>query len=319
MTTRLRWEIGDRLSPLHAARCWAGGLPGIDSQLIRAIAEPMTQLTERLAADEVNLEAFWRCLLTHVAANHPAADDRDSCRAALAAAGVGELTLDGVTSAVHSRIAEIRLAFQDRFPKLAQQLSLRGRPLREQWEAYGPGLLRFVGKQTHEAFLPKTVTALLLSPYRGGDGDCDSASATLWIEAVLTNPIPEIPEVLRLTWLVSRIGLERECMPHPLPADKDTSDPSSAIRRTDVIGLALIPIVLQSAVELELLAPLESPPDRIATAVAAWSGHAETNVVEILHDWWNQTRQLQPAFPVSLKALDRMLPGSPSLHLGASP
>lgn len=319
MTTRLRWEIGDRLSPLHAARCWAGGLKGTDPQLVEAIAEPMTQLTERLAADEVNLEAFWRCLLTHVAANHPTVDDRDACRAALATAGVGELTLDAVTSAVHSRIAEIRLAFQERFPKLAQQLSLRGRPLREQWEAYGPGLLRFVGKQTHEAFLPKSVTALLLSPYRGGDGDCDTASGTLWIEAVLTNPVPEIPEVLRLSWLVSRIGLERACTSHPVPADQDRSGPTGAIRQTDVIGLALIPIVLQSAVELELLAPLEAAPDRIATAVAAWSGHAEPSVVEILHDWWQQTRQLRPAFPVSLKALDRMLPGSPSLHLGALP
>ncbi len=47
----------------------------------------------------------------------------------------------------------------------------------------------------------------MLSPYCGGDGELDVNSNRLWMEAVLANPVPQLPEVLRLTWLVARLGM----------------------------------------------------------------------------------------------------------------
>jgi hypothetical protein len=43
------------------------------------------------------------------------------------------------------------------------------------------------------------------------------------------------------------------------------------------------------------------------------------DVVETVGRWWSQSEELKPPFPVSLKALDRMLPGKPSLQWGATP
>lgn len=311
--TRMRWEIGDRLSPLHASRCWAAGLAGIDGGLATAMNGPLTELTQRLAADDVDLGVFWRSLVAEAAANQVGGsrEDQEFCRHALTVAGAGEWTLDSTASAVASRLAEIRITFSERFPKLAQQLSLRGRPLREQWEAVGPGLLRLIGKQTHEAFLPKGVTALLLLPYLGGGGDCDPRSGTLWIEAVLTNPVPEVPEVLRLAWLVGRIGLHRGL--HPQARTPAPVLPMAVgDRPTDLLALASIPIVLQAAAELELVPTPDTAPDRIGIAATQWCGQLPPGTIDVLTDWWKQSRELKPAFPISIKALDRMLPGDPN-------
>jgi hypothetical protein len=312
--TRLRWEIAERLSALHAARCWAAGAAGIDPAAVQKISPPLSLLTQRLAAADLDLAVFWRRLVAAAAAGR---DDLQACQQALAASGVGELALDATASAISSLLAETRFAFQERYPKLAEQLSLRARPLREQWEAYGAGLLRRVAASTHESFIPKTASVLLVSPYRGGDGDCDpSLPKKLWIEAVLTNPIAAIPEVLRLTWLVGRIGLAAQIIPPVSLTPGEVDDPCA--RGFDVLSLALVPITLDAAAHLELgPSPAESP-QLIATAAEAWNGSVDPEVIQAVQRWWSQSLELAPPFPVALKALDRMLPGKPSLQFGSA-
>jgi hypothetical protein len=307
--TRIRWEIGDKLSPLHAARCWAAGAPGIDSGLVAKIAEPLAELTKRLAASELDLELFWSRLIV---ASASGSSDQDACRTALNAAGIGELGLDACASAVLTCLADTRLAYQERFPKSTQQLSLRARPIREQWDGYGAGLLRRIAKKTHESFIPKSAVCVLLSPYRGGDGDCDSTSSTLWIEAVLTNPVPSVPEVLRLTWLLTRIGMSAMVLPTEVVGENEDRE-----RASMVVALAGLPVVLDAACYLEMTQSPAVTAGLIDSAMQAWFGPMEPAVVEILDKWWSQSEELQPPFPVALKALDRMLPGKPSLQLGA--
>jgi hypothetical protein len=311
--TRLRWEIGDRLSPLHAARCWAAGAPGIDPLAVQKITAPLALLTQRLAAAEIDLAVFWRQLVVAAAAGD---DDLQATRGALCAAGLGELAIDATAAAISSLLADTRLAFQERYPKLADQLSLRARPLREQWEAYGAGLLRRIASSTHESFIPKTATVLLVSPYRGGDGDCHPAAKKLWIEAVLANPIAEVPEVLRLGWLVARLGLAAQMLPAEPPGVGEPQE--RAARSFNVLSLALVPITLEAAAHLDLGPSPSQAPLLIATAAEAWNGSVDPLVVEALQRWWSQSQQLKPPFPIALKALDRMLPGEPSLQLGKS-
>lgn len=307
--TRIRWEIGDKLSPLHAARCWAAGASGIDPTLATKIAEPLAELTKRLAAAELDLESFWSHLIAAAASG---SNDQDACRAALMAAGIGELGLDPCASATLTCLADTRLAYQERFPKSSQQLSLRARPIREQWDGYGAGLLRRIAKKTHESFIPKSADCVLLSPYRGGDGDCDPATSTLWIEAVLTNPVPSVPEVLRLTWLLTRIGIGTMVL--PTPASDDTENRA---RASLVVALAGLPVVLDAACYLEMTQSPTVTASLIDIAIQTWFGPMESAVVDVLDKWWSQSEELKPPFPVALKALDRMLPGKPSLQQGA--
>jgi hypothetical protein len=309
--TRIRWEISDKLSPLHAARCWAAGLRGIDPALNEKVAQPLAELTKRLAALEVDLETFWSRL---VATGATGATDQDACRLALVSAGLGELTFDTSASAILNGLADTRLAYQERYPKSSQQLSLRARPIREQWDGYGAGLLRRIAKKTHESFIPKTVTCVLLSPYRGGDGNCDPTTATLWMEAVLTNPVATVPEVLRLVWLITRIGIGARV----LPIEGGGAAGENPMRAATVLALASLPVVLDAACYLEMTQSPTVTAALIDSAIQAWFGPMESTVVETVEKWWSQSEQLNPPFPVALKALDRMLPGKPSLQLGAS-
>ncbi len=189
--TRLKWIPGDRLTVIHAARNYLAGVESVDPSIHRLISDSLGDLYDRLLAAEIDMTVFWRRLQCAVAAGD---DDQSACSAALLAAGCSPLASDQVASAITSKLTDLRLGYQQRQPKLAEQLTLRSRPLREQWDGFGGGLTKRIAKLTHESFIPKSATVLMLSPYCGGDGELDVDSSRLWMEAVLANPVPQLPK-----------------------------------------------------------------------------------------------------------------------------
>jgi len=311
--TRLRWTTGERLTPIHAASCFALGARSVDDSIARGIAAPMAELNSRLAAADIDLSLFWKRLETAVAAGD---SDFVACSSSLIDAGCSSLAIDATANAIVSQLADIRLIHNERYPKLAEQLALRGRPIREHWDGYGAGLLKRIGKLTHPSFLPKNVAVQLVSPYRGGDGGLDVSGSRVWIEAVLTNPIPEIPEVLRLNWLIAQIGLIEALSAGP---DDSRGDPLVAPARLPrVASLATMALTLEAAAYLELIAtPLVSLSSMFANAAAAWRLQADSETLDVLANWWKQFQDLQTPPPVALKALDRMLHPEPAFKQGA--
>ncbi len=309
MMTRLRWLTGDRLTPIHAARSYATGIQGVDELATRQLAPAMNEFNSRLAAAEVDFSVFWQRLFFGVASG---LSDSAACSLALTDAGCSPLAIDTLAGALTSQLADLRLAYAERYPKMVEQLTLRGRPLREQWDGFGAGLLNRIGKLTHPSFLPKSVTAILLSPYCGGVGGLDATASRLWIEAVLTNPCPEVPEVLRLVWLLSQLGLI-EAMTSG--TEDSQGDPWVAPTRLNrVAALAMLPLTLDAGSHLELIPPPPSSlPPLFAKAAQTWRLAVDELTLEKLASWWRQFQDLQTPPPVALKALDRML------HPDASP
>ncbi len=306
--TRLRWITGERLTPIHAACCFAGGIRSVDESIERGIAVPMAELNSRLAAADIDFAIFWQRLMTAVAAGE---SDVEACSNSLIAAGCSSLSTDATASAIASQIADIRMVHNERYPKLAEQLALRARPIREHWDGYGAGLLKRIGKLTHPSFLPKNIAAQLVSPYRGGDGGIDASASRIWIEAVLTNPIPEIPEVLRVTWLVAQVGLIEALSAGP---EDSRGDPLVAPARLPrVAALATLAITLEAASYLELIS---TPADMLglmfATAAKAWRLKTDGETLDVLTHWWEQFKDQQTPPPVAFKALDRMLHPEPA-------
>lgn len=301
--TRLRWTTGERLSPIHAARCFALGIRGVDGAIVSGIEAPVAELSNRLAAAEIDLALFWQRLMSSAAAGE---SDFDACVAALTAAGCSSLSLDSTASAIASRLAEVRLVHLERFPKLAEQLTLRGRPLREQWDGFGMGLLKRIGKLTHPSFLPKNATVILLSPYRGGDGGLAASAQRVWIEAMLTNPVPEIPEVIRLVWLIGQAGLTEGLSTGP--EDSRGGPWVVPARLPRVAALAMMPLVLEAASYLEMIPqPADKLSSLFASAAQAWRLGVDVSTLDALEHWWRQFQDLQTPPAVTLKALDRML------------
>jgi hypothetical protein len=301
--TRLRWTTGERLTPIHAAKCFSLGVRGVDPSIARVITEPLTELNGRLAAVDLDLNIFWSRLVRSIAGGD---SDHEACASALIAAGCSPLSIDATANAIHSQLAEIRQIHHERYPKLADQLLLRGRPLRDQWDGFGAGLLKRIGKLTHPSFLPKDITAILISPYRGGDGDLDASAGRIWIEAMLTNPVADIPEVLRLVWLVAQVGLIGALN---TGSEDSHGDPWVAPARVPrVASLAMMVLTLEAGVYLELVpSTSDSLPLMFAKAAQAWRIPMDGPTVDTLENWWRQFQDLQTTPPVTLKALDRML------------
>ena len=94
------------------------------------------------------------------------------------------------------------------------------------------------------------------------------------IEAVLTNPIPQLPETLRLA-CCSQLNLD-------LPVFSETIHGK---RLPHVAELAMIPVTLQAAEELEFLT-LTS--EAIDLALNCWNvvTPPDTDRVDILWRWW---------------------------------
>ncbi len=153
---------------------------------------------------------FWERLFAEYAIDP---GNARACEIALIDAGCSELQLEQTAGAISNRLGECRLAFQRRFPKLSEQLELRGKPLKDRWNEVGLFLLSDIAhqiwrEQPPEDWWPSRIDGLLVQPMRGGDGNYDTESRKFWVEAVLTDIDPTVPEVLRVAWLLTQIAIE---------------------------------------------------------------------------------------------------------------
>ena len=193
-------------------------------------------------------------------------------------------------------IAGIESAVRRAFPNLLDELSLRLLPLREQWEAYGPLLLQSVARWTDPRVVVSEAQVVLVYPALGGGGAAHIPFNNVHIEAVLTNPVPDLPENLRLAWLLAQLGLD-------LPA---LSDRIHGPRLPDVAALAMLPVTLQAAQDARLM---ELSPETVDLALSAWQIQTPTDVdpVDVLWRWWSTYLDTRPRWDIALTALDRML------------
>jgi hypothetical protein len=206
-------------------------------------------------------------------------------------AGCPELTADSVATAIQRRLTDIRRLVLEVYPRLAEQLDLRSRPLKEQWEARGQGLMRSIGRLSHPDLIIKRAKLILVHPVVGGACGVIPEGAWGWMEAVITNVIPGIPETVRIGWLLATLGIGHYRSNRLVQFD----------RLPELAAIASVPIVLQAAAEMELV---EDPEKLIARAIAAW----EIPVApELVLRWWDQQRDGAVPFAVGIKALDRMM------------
>ena len=132
---------------------------------------------------------------------------------------------------------------------------LRIRPLREQWEARGPGVLGRLKTILPWLKLPREVTVRLINPVVGGAGRVLS-STEIEFEAVLANPWPMLPEVVRLGWLIACMEL-----------GEDKREP-----------IGLMPAVVSAAEYVELARLDETS---LTCALQHWCGGAEVGGSEV--------------------------------------
>jgi hypothetical protein len=195
------------------------------------------------------------------------------------------------------------MEFQRRFPKLGEQLELRGRPLRERWDTVGAGLLVDVQRQLWgdcppDRWWPSKTEGLLVQPMRGGDGGCEPTASRFWIEAMLTDVDPQVPEVLRVAWLISCLAI-----------DHHLADADPLLKHA--WSLAAVPLVLTAGRQLEVIRGDELP---AGSAAQLWQ-LGDATVADKVDSWWHKNRSSPSPLPVAVKELEQLLrttsPGNP--------
>lgn len=307
--SNIRFEPAVELSVIHASFVVATGGVCNDRKTELALLGPTSEINTRLVFAMADVGAYWSGLFASVAAGQ---DARDACPAALISAGCSELQVDQTAAALGSRLDECRIAFQQRFPKLREQLELRAGPLKDRWQTYGPGLLIEVARQIWESsppddWWPDTIDCLLVQPVRGGDGGFDSGQTRVWVEAMLTDADPDVGEIFRLAFWATQVAVGRH-LDATLGRTGTPSHPedfgSGTHRRTSLPwSLGCVPIVLAAGAHVELI-PADSLP--ITKAVRLWR-LGDDAVADVIAAWWDQWGGAGAAMPVALKALERML------------
>jgi hypothetical protein len=259
-----------------------------DAGLASALAEPAVLLQEEIESAQLPSERFWRNLLGVSAGTE---NNRELAKVALVKTVGRGAAKETIEQRIAAAITAVEAAFQGYLPKLAEELPLRIGPLREQWEARGPGFVRQMGLLTDEALLVEQAEVVVIHPALGGGGEAWLPGNQVRIEGVLANPHPHLPEVVRLGWLASQLNFD-------LPA---LSDNVNAERLPRLAKLAMLPAALAAGSAVELC---QDSPDLLAAALNDWRLAAGAAV---LTQWWETYRDSHPPFAVALAALDKML------------
>jgi hypothetical protein len=294
MPLEIAWKADSRLAALHLAYCRVAKSL-IDSRELpnRLDADPLLEGCERLLL--TSQERFWDLLFQ-------LSPDSISCRELAERLCVRclapEMRSDRLTADLAGRIREAEVYFGQRYSNFAEEMKLRTRPMQEQWEAYGPGLLNQLNQFLKESLMVDSAEVYLVPPVSGGMGWAHLHTNRCHVEALLTNPDSELPEVMRLAWLLAQLDFERP----------EYSDWISTFRLRRVAGLATLPPVLLAGEELGLCTtsvPL------IHRAIELWRlelpGPKAQALAEVLSVWWQTVCSGQTRWSIALTGLDRMI------------
>ncbi|MFO1063556.1 MAG: hypothetical protein U0892_06790 [Pirellulales bacterium] len=289
----LRWIPSTELSGLHAAVTARQSLPFTNESLRAAIEEPSNRLFAAARMANLDDEQFVRHLQSQ-SLHYPGS--QELAARVLKRANPARATPDNI-SLLGAAIAECRSVFNHSFPRLAEELNLRIGPLQSMWEARGPGLLAMIGNLTEPDMIAESASVILVQPVVGGFGAAHLDTNCVHIEALLTDPLPQLPEILRLAWLLAQLQLDRPIYGEQVHGWKL---PAVAAR-------ALLPITLAAAEELQVSS---NTAPNIEAALMQWlklSSDDAAHEQNVIFAWWETQRDANYDWATALAALSAML------------
>ena len=137
---------------------------------------------------------------------------------------------------------------------------------------------------------------VLVQPWVGGYGHTDLKSNRVLLEAVLANPHADLPEVLRLGWLLAQLNVD-------LPVYSEAVSHDSLER---IAQLATLPVILTAAETVEWG---HCDQDQIERCLNCWQIETDSPpvVAEQLFRWWDTYRGGSTSWAVAWRALESLL------------
>ncbi len=287
----LQWTANGNVSVYHTAWCIAH-FPTQTEHCQDSLRTAALALDKLCGNFHVPKSRFWDQLLTLSATVHFTSD---LAKRVMARTGLSSPHQQALLA---GHLNECRRAFEGCFPKFGSEIPLRAGPLRQLWEAQGPGLLRMIARTTDEGLLVENAEVTLVQPILGGFGYAHLVTNRIHFEAVLINAAPELPETLRLAWLLAQLDLERPVY----------SELINTSRLRSLAGLAMLPVVLTAGQELDVC---RCTTELIEQAVALWQADTlelkQSHAAAVLTSWWETYQAARPEWRIALTGLDKML------------
>jgi hypothetical protein len=109
------------------------------------------------------------------------------------------------------KIAALNSACDSAWPGLNAELNSRTRPIREHWEARGPGMFHFLSERQLLSKEDVVLPLYLLKPLLGGGGFAlKTPHSLVGFEALLANVSQLVPEVVRLLWYILQAVTDKD-------------------------------------------------------------------------------------------------------------
>lgn len=289
---KLNWQTSDWVSCLHAAEACLQAPARVDPRLAQVLIRPASLLEDALLQEGIAAATFWSHaipLAAGIGGSHELAE------VALTKT-IGRAEARPRTALFRGLLADIRNAFSSVVPDMEKEIASGRQALQMRWHREGQPLLGGLEAWTEPGILVDEAAVIAVYPALGGGGAAHLVYNSVRLEAVAADPDSDLPEVMRLAWLLSQLNLD-------LPRYSENVQPN---RLPLVGGLAMIPVVLSVAAQTGESA-MET---RIAQAVEAWVGSGDETParIETLKEWWESYRALRPAWATALPALDQLLP-----------
>lgn len=292
--TEIKWRASRSVSALYVAAALARGEQLSDTRLTEALAPAAETLETALSTAGFSDDVFWRYAvpLAEATENH-----QERARQILRQAtghDPAEETVLGIAQAIQG----VHEAFDRARPDAVRELTLRTGPLRELWEARGPGMLAGIRRLTEKTVVVEQALVYTVTPISGaGGGAAYPSQDAVAIEAVLANPHAALPEVARLGWLLACLGSE-------------SLGVNSGIAPSKLPRLASLATIVPTLAAAEFVELATCDPTNISRALCAWLGvrpEDADQMAAILDRWWRTYSQDRAPWAVSLGALDRLL------------
>jgi hypothetical protein len=302
----LTWKASEPASALYAANCLAERQPIADVRLGEAYAPVVAVALGELETCGVPPEPMLAVLAGLAAAGVD--DSRQLVEQALRKlAGIGDTAnpfigrLAGAVSGLKSGFQNAhRATAANESSELVDELLLRGRPIFEQWDARGPGMLDQIARSTEERVLVPRADVVLVYPLVGGHGVAHRTVNVVTFEAVLANPVETLPEIVRMAWLLAQLNLDLPIYADHIPA----------AGRDSVGKLGVVPPVLAAAEYVELAS---FSVETLRQALTAWrvvgvevSDPELSALADTLFNWWHTYQEGSTPWAVALAALEQM-------------
>ena len=299
----LHWTKSSSASALHAANCCSKHSSQVHDPVLGEkfgpAADALGTCLEDL--DSIHSQRLWDGLIvlaSKIQSNSALADE-------LLSEFIDGFVEQSLAQRLVGAITEVEASFKLLFPKYLDQFDYRIKPLQDQWVGYGNGFLAHLRRLTRNDAWVKEANVIGVQPILGGAGRAHCEHQSIHIEAVLTNPLAELPELVRLGWLVSQL--------YTVPFRSQLG-----LSPADVSHLLPIAMLVPSLAAAEVLELSKCNEANAELSIEQWNiavpSHRDvaSDLVPMLMDWWETCLKNKSEWSVALKTL------APKIGLPAS-